>query len=72
MSIWLNTALFGWYPYVCLTVFLLGSLLRFDRVAIHLAHRLQPVAAPAAADAGAPTCSMSACWSSSPAISSAC
>lgn len=24
-------ALFGWYPYLCLTVFLLGSLLRFDR-----------------------------------------
>jgi len=27
----INTALFGWYPYLCLTVFLLGSLLRFDR-----------------------------------------
>lgn len=27
----LNSALFGWYPYFCLTVFLLGSLLRFDR-----------------------------------------
>ena len=23
--------MFGWYPYLCLTVFLLGSLLRFDR-----------------------------------------
>ncbi len=23
--------LFGWYPYLCLTVFLLGSLLRFER-----------------------------------------
>ncbi len=30
MSAWLNTALFGWYPYVALSVFLLGSLLRFD------------------------------------------
>jgi nitrate reductase gamma subunit len=30
MNIWLNNALFGWYPYVALTVFLLGSLLRFD------------------------------------------
>src|SRR6478736_8671907 len=30
MSTWLNSALFGWYPYVALTVFLLGSLLRFD------------------------------------------
>jgi len=30
MSIWLNNALYGWYPYVALTVFLLGSLLRFD------------------------------------------
>jgi len=27
----LNYALFGWYPYLCLTVFLLGSLVRFDR-----------------------------------------
>ena len=27
----LNAALFGWYPYLCLTVFLLGSLIRFDR-----------------------------------------
>ena len=27
----LNTFLFGLYPYICLTVFLLGSLLRFDR-----------------------------------------
>jgi len=30
MSHWLNTAVYGWYPYVCATVFLLGSLLRFD------------------------------------------
>jgi nitrate reductase gamma subunit len=30
MNIWLNNALYGWYPYVALTVFLLGSLLRFD------------------------------------------
>ncbi len=27
----INYALFGWYPYLCLTVFLLGSLIRFDR-----------------------------------------
>jgi nitrate reductase gamma subunit len=26
-----NQFLFGYYPYVCLTVFLLGSLIRFDR-----------------------------------------
>jgi nitrate reductase gamma subunit len=31
MSEFVNAALFGWYPYLCLTVFLLGSLLRFDR-----------------------------------------
>ena len=31
MSNFINHALFGWYPYLCLTVFLLGSLLRFDR-----------------------------------------
>ncbi|MFO1316819.1 MAG: respiratory nitrate reductase subunit gamma [Burkholderiales bacterium] len=28
---YVNTFLFGYYPYVCLTVFLLGSLVRFDR-----------------------------------------
>jgi len=27
----LNHIIFGWYPYLCLTVFLLGSLARFDR-----------------------------------------
>jgi nitrate reductase gamma subunit len=27
----INQIVFGWYPYLCLTVFLLGSLLRFDR-----------------------------------------
>jgi nitrate reductase gamma subunit len=31
MSDFINNALFGWYPYLCLTVFLLGSLIRFDR-----------------------------------------
>jgi nitrate reductase gamma subunit len=31
MSDFLNHALFGIYPYVCLAVFLLGSLVRFDR-----------------------------------------
>ena len=30
MSLWLNNALYGWYPYVALIVFLLGSVLRFD------------------------------------------
>ncbi len=27
----LNYIVFGWYPYLCLTVFLVGSLVRFDR-----------------------------------------
>ncbi len=31
MSQAINSALFGWYPYLCLTVFLVGSLIRFDR-----------------------------------------
>lgn len=31
MMHWLNTALFGLYPYVCLSVFLIGSLMRFER-----------------------------------------
>jgi len=30
MSFYLNSILYGWYPYVCLTVFALGSLVRFD------------------------------------------
>ncbi|MBU6497495.1 MAG: respiratory nitrate reductase subunit gamma [Rhodospirillales bacterium] len=30
MSANLNSILYGWYPYVCLSVFLLGSLVRFD------------------------------------------
>jgi nitrate reductase gamma subunit len=28
---WIDTLLFGYYPYICLAVFLLGSLIRFDR-----------------------------------------
>jgi nitrate reductase gamma subunit len=31
MREFINNALFGWYPYVCLTVFLVGSWWRFDR-----------------------------------------
>jgi nitrate reductase gamma subunit len=31
MSAFLNHAAFGWYPYLALTVFLLGSLMRFKR-----------------------------------------
>ncbi|MGD0184652.1 MAG: respiratory nitrate reductase subunit gamma [Roseiarcus sp.] len=31
MSAFLNHAAFGWYPYLALTVFLLGSLMRFER-----------------------------------------
>ncbi len=27
----LNYVVFGWYPYLCLTVFLVGSVVRFDR-----------------------------------------
>jgi nitrate reductase gamma subunit len=27
----LNSIVFGWYPYLCFTIFLAGSLLRFDR-----------------------------------------
>lgn len=30
MTAWLNTALYGWYPYVAFTVFIVASLLRFD------------------------------------------
>lgn len=31
MANYINHALFGWYPYLCLTVFVLGSIIRFDR-----------------------------------------
>jgi nitrate reductase gamma subunit len=31
MSAWANTFLFGVYPYICLSVFLIGSVIRFDR-----------------------------------------
>jgi len=31
MNSFLNHAIFGWYPYLCLTVFILGSVIRFDR-----------------------------------------
>ncbi len=31
MTDWANTFLFGIYPYLCLTVFLVGSIIRFDR-----------------------------------------
>jgi nitrate reductase gamma subunit len=31
MNSYVNQFLFGYYPYICLTVFLLGSLVRFDR-----------------------------------------
>jgi nitrate reductase gamma subunit len=31
MTDFLNTFLFGYFPYICLAVFVLGSLLRFDR-----------------------------------------
>ncbi|RDD63041.1 respiratory nitrate reductase subunit gamma [Ferruginivarius sediminum] len=31
MGDYINTLLFGYYPYICLAVFFLGSLIRFDR-----------------------------------------
>jgi nitrate reductase gamma subunit len=31
LSDWLHTALFGYYPYICLAVMIVGSVLRFDR-----------------------------------------
>src|SRR5215831_15598384 len=31
MSAWANTFFFGVYPYICLSVFLIGSVIRFDR-----------------------------------------
>ncbi|TAN11509.1 MAG: respiratory nitrate reductase subunit gamma [Burkholderiaceae bacterium] len=31
MTAWIDTLLFGFYPYICMTVFLVGSWIRFDR-----------------------------------------
>jgi nitrate reductase gamma subunit len=31
MSAFINSVVFGWYPYLCLIVFFFGSLFRFDR-----------------------------------------
>ena len=31
MRDFLNHAVYGWYPYLCLTVFIVGSIIRFDR-----------------------------------------
>ncbi len=31
MADFFNNAVFGWYPYFCLTVFIVGSIIRFDR-----------------------------------------
>ena len=31
MREYLTNAVFGWYPYLCLTVFIVGSVIRFDR-----------------------------------------
>jgi len=31
MADFINNAIFGWYPYLCLTVFIVGSIIRFDR-----------------------------------------
>ena len=31
MRDFLNHAIYGWYPYLCLTVFIVGSIVRFDR-----------------------------------------
>jgi len=30
MTDFINQLAFGWYPYLCLTVFLFGSLFRFE------------------------------------------
>lgn len=31
MSTWFNTLLFGYFPYICLAVFVIGSIIRYDR-----------------------------------------
>ncbi len=31
MNTFLNHLVYGWYPYLCLTVFIVGSVIRFDR-----------------------------------------
>jgi nitrate reductase gamma subunit len=48
----LNHILFGVYPYVALSVLVIGSVAALRPRAIHLAHRLLPAAAPAPAGHG--------------------
>ena len=61
MYAWLNNALYGWYPYVALTVFFARpACCASDHSQYTMADRLQPVAAPAAVAVGIETCSTSA------------
>jgi nitrate reductase gamma subunit len=71
MNTTLNHILFGWYPYLCLTTFLVGSLLRFDREQ----YTWKDGSANSCAASNlcsAPSCSTSAFWRSSGAILLAC
>jgi nitrate reductase gamma subunit len=52
MAEFINTLLFGIYPYVALVVLAVGSVIRYDREPYSWRIRVQPAAAPQAADVG--------------------
>ncbi len=58
----INYIVFGWYPYLCLTVFIVGSWLRFDREQYTWKTGSSQLLRRRQFDVGAPTCSMSEFW----------
>ena len=68
----LNQFFFGIYPYIALTVFLLGSLVRFEREQYTWKTDSSQLLHRAAACGWATSCSTSASWACSSATPSAC
>ena len=72
MASYLDTLLFGIYPYIALAVLVVGSIVPLRPRALHLALGLEPAPAPPAAHRGARCCSTSGCSSCSSATWWAC
>lgn len=67
MYAYVNTLVFGIYPYIALVVLALGTIVRYDREPY--TWRPAPASSCAAgSSSSAPCCSMSGCWPSSSAI----
>jgi nitrate reductase gamma subunit len=71
MTAWLDTLLFGIYPYICLAVFFIGSWVRFDRDQYTWKSDSSQLLRTGSC-AGAATCSTAACCSCSSATPWAC